>query len=86
MVMILARGLYVLKRSGDAWSAKLVESLMPLGQKLSEADSDVWMKRDFKPNGYLYYKYILFYADDLLHIVFKPKEDTDALNMIYWLK
>ena len=44
------------------------------------------MKRDFKPNGDPYYKYMLCYVDDLLHIGFKPKEDMDALNMIYWLK
>ena len=29
---------------------------------------------------------MLCYVDELLHIGFKPKEDTDALNMIYWLK
>ena len=29
---------------------------------------------------------MLYYVDDFLHIYFKPKEDTDALNMIYWLK
>ena len=86
METIIARAIYGLERSGAAWRRKLAETLMLIGYKLSEADSDVWMKRDFKPNGYLYYKYILFYADDLLHIVFKPKEDTDALNMIYWLK
>ena len=33
-----------------------------------------------------YYKYTLCYVDDLLHIGFNPKEDTDALNMIYRLK
>ena len=44
------------------------------------------MNRDFKPNGDPYYKYMLFYIDDLLHIGFKQKEDMDALNMIYRLK
>ena len=29
---------------------------------------------------------MLCYFDDLLHIGFKPKEDMDAFNMIYWLK
>ena len=43
------------------------------------------MKRDFNPNVYPYYKYMLFYVDDLLHIGFKPKEDMDAFNMIYRL-
>ena len=53
---------------------------MSLGYKSSEADSDVLMKRDFNPNGYPYYKYMLCYVDDLLHISFKPREDMDALN------
>ena len=43
------------------------------------------MKRDFKPNGYPYYKYMLWYVDELIHIGFKPKEDMDALNIIYGL-
>ena len=28
---------------------------------------------------------MLCYVDELLHISFNPKEDMDALNMIYWL-
>ena len=44
------------------------------------------MKQDFKPNGDPYYKYMICYVDDLLHVGFKPKEDMDALNMIYRLK
>ena len=59
---------------------------MSLGYKSSETDANVWMKRYFNPNGYPYYKYMLFYVDDLLHIYFKPKEYMDVLNMIYRLK
>ena len=44
------------------------------------------MKRDFKPNGDPYYKYMLCYVDDFLHIGFNTKEDMDALNIIYRLK
>ena len=86
MIMITERGLYGLKSSSSSWRAKLVETLMSLGYKSSEADSDVWMKREFKKHVELYYKYMLCYADDLLHIGFNPKEDMDALNMVYWLK
>ena len=46
---------------------------MLLGYKSSEADADVWMKRDFRPNGDPYYNYMICYVDDLLHICFKPK-------------
>ena len=84
--MIIARSLYVLKRSGAAWRTKLAETLMSLGYKSSKEDADVCMKRDFKPNGDPYYKYMVCCVDDLLQISFKPKEDIYVLNMIYWLK
>ena len=71
--MIIARSLYVPKSSGAAWRAKPTETLMLLGYKSSEADADVFMKRDIKPNGYPYYKYMLCYVYDLLHICFNPK-------------
>ena len=85
MVLIIARAIYGLKSSGAAWRSELAETLMSLGYKSSQADADVWMKRDFNTNGYLYYKYMICYVDDLLQIGFKPKEDMDALNIIYWL-
>ena len=59
---------------------------MSLGYKYFEVDSDVWTKRDFKPNGDLYYKYMLWYVGELIHIGFKANKDMDALNMTYWLK
>ena len=84
--MIIARALYGLKSYGTVGRAKLAENLMLLGYKSSEADADIWMKQDFNPNGDSYYKYMLCYFDDLLCIGFKPKEDMDALNIIYLLK
>ena len=50
--------------------------------KSSESDADFWMKREFKPNGDLQYKFMLCYVDDLIHMGFYLKEDIDALNMI----
>ena len=61
--MIISRALYGLKSSGAVWRGKLAETLMLLGYKSYEADADVFMKRDIKPNGYLYYKYMLCYVD-----------------------
>ena len=83
--MIIARALYGLKSSGATWRLKIEENVMSLRYKLSEADSDVWMKHDFNPNVEPYYKYMLCYVYDLIQIFFKPKEDMDALNMIYQL-
>ena len=71
--MIIERAIYGLKSSGDAWRSKIAGTLMLLGYKSSEADADVWMKRDFRPNGDPYYNYMICYVDDLLHICFKPK-------------
>ena len=54
--MIIARALYGPKSSGAVWREKLAETLISLGYKSSKADADVWMKQDFKTNGYPYYK------------------------------
>ena len=86
MLIIIARVLYVIKSSCTVCRSKLAETLMSRGYKSSEADADVWMKQEFKPNGYPYYNYMLCYYYDLLHIGFKSKEYMDALNMIYRLK
>ena len=59
---------------------------MSIGYKSSEEDADVCMKQDFKPKVNPYYKYIVCYVDDFLHIYFEPKEDMDALDIIYRLK
>ena len=74
MVIIISRALYVLKSSGSAWREKPEEILMSLGYKSSEADADVWMKQDLKTNGDPYYKYILSYVDDFLHMYFNPRK------------
>ena len=73
IVTIVARGLYVLKSFGDAWRAKLKEMLKSLGKKIPKKDTDVWTMWYFNPNGDPYYKYMLCYVDDLLHIVFKKQ-------------
>ena len=85
-VIILSRALYGIKSSGAAWRAKLAETLMSLVYKSSEANADVWMKQDFNPNGYLYYKYMICCVGDLIQIGFKTMEDMDTLNTTYWLK
>ena len=86
MATIIARLLYGIKSSGAACRANLEENLILLGYKSFEAGADVWMKQGFKPNGDPYYKCMLCYVDDLLHIGFKPKEYMYALNIIYLLK
>ena len=86
MVMIISRSLYGLKSSGDVWIVNISENMKSLGYRSSEAATDVWIKLYFNPNKDPYCKYILCCVDDLTHIGFNPKEDMDALNLIYRLR
>jgi hypothetical protein len=85
-VMIIVRALYGLKSSGAAWRARFAETLRELGYRPSESDPDVWLKRAVKPDGFLYYKYMLVYVDDVLHVAHDPKVDMEAINKVYRLK
>lgn len=63
------------------------ETLLSMGYKsCSDSDADVWIKREIKPNGSEYYKYMLVYVDDVLHIAHDTKEDMDKLSREYRLK
>ena len=75
-VMLIVRALYGLKSSGAAWRSKLADTLMDMGYTPSESDRDVWMKRCQKANGTDYYKYILCYVDDILHLM-ERGDDSD---------
>ena len=85
-VMIIARALYGLKSSGAAWRAKLAQTMSDIGYFPSQADPDVWLKVATKEDGTPYYKYILVYVDDILHIAEIPEEDMKLINSIYRLK
>ncbi|GFH56846.1 hypothetical protein CTEN210_13322 [Chaetoceros tenuissimus] len=85
-VMIIARALYGLKSSGAAWRAKLAETMSEIGYFPSQADQDVWMKAANKADGTPYYKYMLVYVDDILHIAEDPTVDMALINSIYRLK
>ena len=85
-VMIIARALYGLKSSGAAWRAKLAQTMDDIGYKPTQADPDVWMKVSMKEDGTPYYKYVLIYVDDILHIAENPNDDMKLINEIYRLK
>ena len=85
-VMIIARALYGLKSSGAAWRATLAQTMQDLGYKASQADPDVWFKRSLKKDGTPYYKLILIYVDDVLHLAEDPEVDMGRLNKLYRLK
>ena len=85
-VMIISRALYGLKSSGAAWRAKLSETLKAMLYKPSMSDPDVWLKGDVKPDGTPYYKYMLVYVDDILHIAHNPHIDMKLISQYYRLK
>ena len=85
-VMIISRALYGLKSSGAAWRSKLAETLRDLEYSSSEADPDVWLKKEVRPDGSLIWKYMLVYVDDILHIAHNTKVDMDLLHQVYRLK
>ena len=84
--MVIARALYGLKSSGAAWRATLAQTMQDLGYKASQADPDVWIKRSLKKDGTPYYKLILIYVDDVLHLAEDPEVDMGRLNKLYRLK
>ena len=85
-VMIIVRALYGLKSSGAAWRATLAQSMEGLGYKPTQADPDVWTKRSLKDDDTPYYKMMLIYVDDVLHIAEDPTGDMGKLSKLYRLK
>ena len=84
--MIIARALYGLKSSGAAWRSTLAQSMEQLGYSPTQADPDVWIRRATKNDGMPYYKMMLIYVDDVLHLAEDPSEDMVKLSKLYRLK
>jgi len=84
--MIIAKALYGLKSSGAAWRSTLAATMERLGYRPTQADPDVWIKRASKQDGSPYYKLMLIYVDDVLHIAGDPEEDMAKLDQEYRLK
>ena len=54
--------------------------------KFSHADNDVWMKKDMRPDGTIYYSYIMVYTDDIMIVSHNPKRYMDQLEASYYVK
>ena len=50
----------------------LAQSMEQLGYKLTQADPDLWIKRSIKGDGTPYYRMMLIYDDDVLHLSEDP--------------
>ena len=64
--MIVVRALYGLKSSGAAFRAFLANTVYDVGYTPFKDDPDIWLRPAVKPDGFEYYKMILFYVDDVL--------------------
>jgi hypothetical protein len=83
----VVRALYGLKSSGYAWRSFCAEVLNnDLGFKACKADNDVWMRPATKPDGTLYYEYVLVYTDDILCISTDPDKILCCLDQHFLLK
>ena len=86
-VVIIVRALYGLRSSALQWQKHLEDNLRyDLGYSPSLADDNVWLKRCHKPDGELYYSYILCFVDDLLCIHLEPDSILAPLKGFYKMK
>jgi hypothetical protein len=83
---IIVRALYGLKSSGARWRDHLAAILMQTGFKNSKADPDVWMRKAHKPNGFIYWEYVLCYVDDILTISHAPRGILEVIAQQVTLK
>jgi len=82
-VMIISRALYGLKSSDTAWRSTLARTMELSGNRPTQADPDVWIRRASKKDGSDYYKLMLIYIDDVLHMAEDPEEDMAELGQEY---
>jgi len=85
-VIIIARALYGLKSLGVAWRSTLARTMEMMGYRPTQADPDVWIKRASREDGPPYYKMMLIYVNDVLHIAEDPEEDMKKFAQVYRLK
>jgi hypothetical protein len=84
--VLIVRALYGLRSSGARWRDHLADTIKSLGFKACLADGDVWLRPNVKPNGELYYEYVLIYVDDILAVSHAPIEIMNDLAKHYTLK
>ena len=86
MPVKIVRALYGLRSSGARWRDTMAATLRDAGYQSCQADRDVWMRKNAKPDGTRYWEYILCYVDDILVISHEPQKVMDMLGKHYTLK
>ena len=84
--MIVVRAMYVLKSYVADFRGLLSENLHDLDYRPSIAGPDVWMRPSFKPGGFMYYEYVLFYIYDVLCIIDNPLCTMKGIQAKFKLK
>ena len=78
---VTVRALYGLKSVGASFKAHLVHCMQKLQYQSYDAELDLWMKAQYRPDDKLqYYSYILCYVDDILCIHHSPDDVLNELN------
>ena len=85
-VFQVVRALYGMKSSGAAWITNLVETLNSMGYRSTEFEPDVWIKMATAENSTAYYKNMLVYVNDVLHLEKEAQENMLKHHQVYWLK
>ena len=85
VVVKIVRALYGLKSRGASWRAMFNSSILEMRFKPIIADPDAYRRANAKPDGFMYYEYILVYVDDVLIISHSPQEHLERIKATYEL-
>ena len=84
--MLSRKALYGLKSSGTAFRSFLAETLDAMGYWPSYADQDLWLRPEVNLDGFKYYKYILFYVNDVQCISYNLCRSMKKIKKYFQLK
>mmetsp|Transcript_37601 Transcript_37601/g.53010 ORF Transcript_37601/g.53010 Transcript_37601/m.53010 type:complete len:1380 (-) Transcript_37601:246-4385(-) len=86
-IAIVKRALYGLKSSGASFRNHLADCMRELGYKPCQADPDLWLKPEVRPeDGFKYYAYALLYVDDILIIHHDGNRALKAVDKFFPMK
>ena len=84
---IIVRVLYRLMSSGSSYRAHVAQCIWELGYCFCNANFDLWMKAQYRPeNRLVYYLYIFCYVDDISCIHYHSDDVLNKLNGYVLLK
>ena len=85
--MKLCRALYGSKSSGASWRQMFKECIESTLEFVpSKVDSDIYYRRNRKPNGEYYYELLLVYVDDVLAISHDPGTIMEMIGHRFEIK